>query len=158
VKTLISNTTFNKNWMEEALDQARIAFNSSEIPVGAVIIDNQNHQIIARGYNLVEQMNNPTLHAEIVVINKACQILSSKNLSNCDIYVTLEPCAMCAAAISFARIKRLFYAADDVKQGSVENGGRFFSSKCCFHRPEVYSGFSADSSSNLMRSFFDRIR
>ena len=144
--------------MEEALNQARIAFNSNEIPVGAVIIDNQSHQIIASGHNLVEQMSNPTLHAEIVVINKACQLLSSKNLSNCDIYITLEPCAMCAAAISFSRIKRLFYGADDPKQGNVENGGRFFSSKYCFHRPEIYSGFSQETSMELMKQFFSRVR
>lgn len=144
--------------MEAALNQARIAFNSGEIPVGAVIIDNQSHQIIASGHNLVEQMNNPLLHAEIVVINKACQVLSSKNLSNCDIYVTLEPCSMCTAAISFSRIKRLFYAAEDTKQGNVENGGRFFSSKYCFHRPEIYSGFSEETSVELMKQFFDRIR
>lgn len=154
VKTL----TFNKHWMEVALDQARIAFSKGEIPVGAVIVDSKNHQVIVSGHNLVEQMNNPTLHAEMVVINQACQILCSKNLSNCDLYVTLEPCAMCAAAISFARIKRIFYATDDQKQGSVENGGRFFASKHCFHRPEIYSGFSAEASAKLMRNFFAQAR
>ncbi|WP_341752338.1 MULTISPECIES: nucleoside deaminase [unclassified Candidatus Tisiphia] len=144
--------------MEEALKQAQFALNENEIPVGAVIVNRISNKVIAKAHNIVEQTKNPLLHAEIVAINQSCQILSSKNLSDCDMYVTLEPCTMCAAAISFARIGRLFYAANDPKQGGVENGGRFFNSKSCFYHPEIYSGFSAEISENLMKEFFKKVR
>ncbi|MDD9334593.1 MULTISPECIES: nucleoside deaminase [unclassified Candidatus Tisiphia] len=144
--------------MEEALKQAQFAFNENEIPVGAIIVNRISNKVISKAHNIVEQTKNPLLHAEIVAINQSCQILSSKNLSDCDMYVTLEPCTMCAAAISFARIGRLFYAANDPKQGGVENGGRFFNSKSCFYHPEIYSGFSAEISENLMKEFFKKVR
>lgn len=144
--------------MEEALKQAQFAFNEDEIPVGAIIVNRVSNKVISKTHNIVEQTKNPLLHAEIVAINQSCQILSSKNLSDCDMYVTLEPCTMCATAISFARIGRLFYAANDPKQGGVENGGRFFNSKSCFYHPEIYSGFSAKISENLMKEFFKKVR
>lgn len=144
--------------MEEALKQAQFAFNENEIPVGAIIVNRISNKVISKAHNIVEQTKNPLLHAEIVAINQSCQILSSKNLSDCDMYVTLEPCTMCAAAISFARIGRLFYAANDPKQGGVENGGRFFNSKSCLYHPEIYSGFSAEISENLMKEFFKKVR
>ncbi len=144
--------------MEEALKQAQFAFNENEIPVGAIIVNRISNKVISKAHNIVEQTKNPLLHAEIVAINQSCQILSSKNLSDCDMYVTLEPCTMCSAAISFARIGRLFYAANDPKQGGVENGGRFFNSKSCFYHPEIYSGFSAEISENLMKEFFKKVR
>lgn len=144
--------------MEEALKQAQLAFNEDEIPVGAIIVNRVSNKVILKAHNIVEQTKNPLLHAEIVAINQSCQILSNKNLSDCDMYVTLEPCTMCATAISFARIGRLFYAANDPKQGGVENGGRFFNSKSCFYHPEIYSGFSAKISENLMKEFFKKVR
>lgn len=144
--------------MEEALQQAQIAFNEGEIPVGSVIVNRTNQKIIAKAHNMVEQANNALLHAEIIAINQACALLSSKNLSGYDLYVTLEPCVMCAAAISFSRISRLFYGTNDPKQGGIENGGRFFNSSTCFHSPEIYSGFSADVARQLIEEFFKRIR
>ena len=151
-------SNFNNFFMEEALKQAKLAFDEDEVPVGAIIIDRLSQKIITKSHNIVEQTKNPLLHAEIVAINQSCQILSSKNLSDCDMYVTLEPCAMCAGAISFARIGRLFYATSDEKQGSVENGTRFFNSNSCFHRPEVYHVLSAEISENLIKAFFKKIR
>ncbi len=156
--TVKTSSQFNNFFMEEALKQAQLALDNNEIPVGAVIVNRVSNKVIAKTHNIVEQVNNPILHAEIVAINQSCQILASKNLSDCDMYVTLEPCAMCSAAISFARMGRLFYAANDPKQGAVENGGRFFNSKSCFYRPEIYSGFSAKFSENLIRKFFKKIR
>ncbi len=153
-----TSTQFNNFFMKEALKQAQLAFNEHEIPIGAIIVDRTSNKVISKTHNIVEQTKNPILHAEIVAINQSCQILSSKNLSNCDIYVTIEPCTMCAAAISFARIDRLFYATSDPKQGGVEHGERFFNSKSCFYYPEVYSGFSAKISEKLIKKFFKRIR
>lgn len=153
-----TSTKFNNFFTEEALKQAQLAFNENEIPVGAIIVNRISNKVISKAHNIVEQTKNPLLHAEIIAINQSCQILSSKNLSDCDMYVTLEPCTMCAAAISFARIGRLFYAANDPKQGGVENGGRFFNSKSCFYHPEIYSGFSAKISENLMKEFFKKVR
>ncbi|MFU7501553.1 MAG: nucleoside deaminase [Candidatus Tisiphia sp.] len=156
--TVKTSTKFNNFFTEEALKQAQLAFNENEIPVGAIIVNRISNKVISKAHNIVEQTKNPLLHAEIIAINQSCQILSSKNLSDCDMYVTLEPCTMCAAAISFARIGRLFYAANDPKQGGVENGGRFFNSKSCFYHPEIYSGFSAKISENLMKEFFKKVR
>lgn len=144
--------------MEEALKQAQIAFNKNEVPVGAILVNRISHEVIVRAHNMVEQQNNSLLHAEIIAINQACQILSSKNLSQYDLYVTLEPCIMCAAAIAFSRIGRLFYAATDPKQGGIESRERFFKSKSCFHQLEIYSGFSADVSEKLIKKFFQKIR
>jgi tRNA(Arg) A34 adenosine deaminase TadA len=144
--------------MYEAIAEAKKAYENGEVPVGAVIVYRKTGTIIARSHNLVEAKNNSLLHAEIIVINRACEVAGQKNLFDCDIYVSLEPCAMCAAAISYARIARLFYAAADLKQGAVENGSRFFTQDSCFHRPEIYPGIAAEVSSELMKSFFRNIR
>lgn len=150
--------TFDNEHMRQAIENALIAQSKEEVPVGAVVVMRESDEIISKGYNLVEEENNPTRHAEMVAIEKACRILKTKNLSNCDLYVTLEPCAMCAAATSFAKIGRLFYGASDKKQGAVENGARFFTQDTCLHRPEIYNGILAEESANLLRDFFGTLR
>lgn len=149
---------FDNFFMQKALKQAQIAFDNNEVPVGAVIVDRLNHEIIASSYNKSEEANNALYHAEIIAINEACKVISSKNLIDYDIYVTLEPCAMCAAAIAHSRLKRLFYGASDHKHGAVESNLRYFNSKACFHRPEIYSGILVKESSLLMKEFFRKIR
>jgi tRNA(adenine34) deaminase len=149
---------FDNKHMRRALENALFAGTSNEVPVGAVIVRRETDEVISTGYNKVEIENNPMRHAEIVAIEAACKLLKSKNLSDCDMYVTLEPCAMCAAATSFARIGRLFYGAADEKQGAIENGPRFFTQSTCLHRPEVYEGIMAEESADLMRNFFCNLR
>lgn len=149
---------FDNFFMREALKQAEIAFNKNEVPVGVVIVDRENQKIISKSYNSTEEKNNALYHAEIIAINEACKIISSKNLSDYDIYVTLEPCAMCATAIAHSRLKRLFYGASDSKHGAVESNLRYFNSKACFHRPEICSGIFAEDSALLMKEFFKKIR
>ncbi|MFY9589194.1 nucleoside deaminase [Rickettsia endosymbiont of Halotydeus destructor] len=144
--------------MLQALEQASCAFEKNEIPVGAVIVNRLNQKIIAIAHNITEEQNNALFHAEIIAINKACRILSSKNLVDHDIYVTLEPCAMCASAIAHARLSRLFYGATDSKHGAVESNLRFFNNKACFYRPEIYGNILALESKILMTSFFKKIR
>lgn len=149
---------FDKQHMISALEHALYAHVSGEVPVGAVIVQRNSGQIISSGYNQVETDNNVLRHAEVIAIEMACKELKTKNLSECDLYVTLEPCTMCAAAISYSRIGRLFYGASDIKQGAVENGVRFFTQPTCFHRPEVYNGIMAEESGELIRTFFERLR
>ena len=144
--------------MQQALKQAKIAFDKNEIPVGAVIVDRLNKKIIASTHNNIEEKSNALYHAEIIAINEACNLISSKNLIDYDIYVTLEPCAMCAASIAHSRLKRLFYGASDPKHGVVESNLRYFNSAACFHRPEIYAGILAEDSSLLMKAFFKKIR
>ncbi|MGI4775962.1 MAG: nucleoside deaminase [Janthinobacterium lividum] len=144
--------------MKQALELAEIAYRLGEIPVGALIVDRSSKAILAKAHNLVQKNNNPILHAEIIAIYTACSLISSKNLSNYDMYVSLEPCAMCTAAISMSRLGRLFYGAADFKQGAVENGIRFFNSSSCFHRPEIYPDLQRDLSSKLIKNFFAEIR
>jgi len=143
--------------MQQALLEAKKAFENNEVPVGCVIADSEGN-IISRAHNLVEKTQNPNFHAEMIAIDEACKKLGSKNLENYDIYVTLEPCTMCASAIANSRITRLYYGALDDKHGAVENGVRFFTSKSCFHRPEIYSGIYAEESTELLKSFFSKIR
>lgn len=140
--------------MQIALEQARQACESGEVPVGALLVHRQKNEIIAARHNMVEAKSNPLLHAEMMVIEEACTKISSKNLCEYDLYVTLEPCAMCASAISHARIGRLFYAASDIKQGAVEHGVRFFTSNSCFHRPEIFSGILSEESQIMLQNFF----
>lgn len=147
-----------KSYMEIAYKQAKIAFKKGEVPVGCVIIDRDSGQILAKTHNLCEAKKNPTLHAEIVAIGLACKKNNNKNLSNCDIYITLEPCTMCASAISNAKIQRVYYSAVDKKQGAVENGIRFFNSNSCLYRPEIYSGLMKNESETLLRDFFAKLR
>ena len=139
--------------MHEAFRQARAAAARGEVPVGAVIADAQG-RIVARAGNRTVELRDPTAHAEILAIRQACEKLASERLTECDLFVTLEPCAMCAAAISHARIRRLYYAADDEKMGAVAHGPRFFAQPTCHHAPEVYDGLGAKEGAMLLREFF----
>ncbi|RTK92063.1 MAG: nucleoside deaminase [Rickettsiales bacterium] len=149
---------FDNQYMNIALSEAKKAYDKGEIPVGCIIVQQPSGIIVAQSHNLSETQKNPNLHAEMIAINEACSKLDSKNLANCDIYVTLEPCVMCASAISNARIKRLFYSCPDVKQGGVENGVRFYTTASCFHRPEIYNEILSSESLGLITSFFRKIR
>ncbi|MEQ1705652.1 MAG: nucleoside deaminase [Rickettsiales bacterium] len=138
--------------MQSAISCAQAAIAAGEVPIGAVIV--KDNGIIASAYNLVEKNCDPTAHAEILAIRSACEILKSPRLIDCDLYVTLEPCAMCAQAISLARIRRLYFGAYDEKGGGVENGARVFSHATCNHKPEVYGGISESECGELLREFF----
>ncbi|WP_038462721.1 nucleoside deaminase [Candidatus Odyssella acanthamoebae] len=139
-------------YMQMALEQARRAAENGEVPVGAVLV--YQDRIIAMAHNLTESRRDPTAHAEILAIREACQKLEQGRLVDCDLYVTLEPCTMCAGAISHARVRRLIYGAYDPKGGAVDHGGRFFQSATCLHRPEVISGVSETESGELLKRFF----
>jgi tRNA(Arg) A34 adenosine deaminase TadA len=143
--------------MEEALDEARRAAQLGETPIGAVVVA-PTGEIVGRGHNLIIAASDPTGHAEIIAIRRACLAAKSERLPGYDLYVTLEPCAMCAAAISFARIRRLYFGAADEKGGAVEHGVRFFSSPTCHHSPEVYGGIAETRSAALLRDFFRKLR
>lgn len=140
------------SFMDIALDEARAAAARGEVPVGAVI--SRNDTIIAQTGNRMREMKDPTGHAEIMVIRMACERLGTDRLVGCNLHVTLEPCTMCATAISFARIERLYIGAEDPKGGAVLNGVRFYTQPTCFHAPDVYEGFGADESAALLRAFF----
>ena len=135
-----------------ALDEARQAAARGEVPVGAVIV--RGGQVVATAGNRPRELNDPTAHAEMLAIRQACAVLSDERLTGCDLYVTLEPCTMCAGAIAFARIRRLYFAAHDVKGGAVENGVRFFRAPTCHHAPEVYGGLREGEAVGLLRDFF----
>jgi tRNA(adenine34) deaminase len=139
--------------MEAALAEARAAGDRGEVPVGAVIVA-PDGQVLARAGNRTRELADPTAHAEILAIRAACAALGSERLPGHDLYVTLEPCAMCAAAISLARIARLYYGAADPKSGGVAQGARVFARPQCHHAPEVYDGISAAPSEALLRAFF----
>ena len=138
--------------MQIALDEARAAGARGEVPVGAFIV--RAGEAIARAGNRTLADHDPTAHAELLAIRAAAAALGSERLIDCDLYVTLEPCAMCAAAISFARIRRLYYGAADPKGGAVENGVRFFAAPTCHHRPEVYGGIAETRAGELLKTFF----
>ena len=139
--------------MELALAKGRAAAARGEVPVGAVIVG-PDGSVLASAGNRSRELNDPTAHAEIVAIRAACALLGQERLAGCDLYVTLEPCPMCAAAISFARIRRLYYGASDPKGGGVEHGPRIYNQPTCHHAPEVYSGLSETDAAALLRSFF----
>jgi tRNA(adenine34) deaminase len=132
--------------------EARAAFSRGEAPIGAAIV--RDGKIIASAGNRTMEDHDPTAHAEMLAIRAAARRLGDERLTACDLYVTLEPCAMCAGAISFARLRRLYFAAEDGKGGAVENGPRFFSQKTCHHRPEIYGGIRAGEAGELLRDFF----
>ncbi|MCI0467176.1 MAG: nucleoside deaminase [Beijerinckiaceae bacterium] len=138
--------------MSCAFFEASAAMEKGEVPVGAVIV--REGMVISRAGNQTLRDKDPTAHAEIVAIRRACLAEKSERLSGCDIYVTLEPCAMCAAAISFARLRRLYFAAPDPKGGAVEHGPRFFAQPTCHHAPEIYGGIRASEAAEILRSFF----
>ncbi len=138
--------------MAIALAEARRAGEAGEVPVGAVIV--RDGAIVATGRNRPRAAFDPTAHAEIVAVREAARRLGSERLPDCDLYVTLEPCTMCAAAISFARIRRLYFGAADPKGGAVESGVRFFEQPTCHHQPEVYGGLRENESARILRDFF----
>jgi tRNA(adenine34) deaminase len=138
--------------MRAALDAARAAAETSEVPVGAVVM--QGERVIAVAANAPRTLHDPTAHAEILAIRAAAQALGRDRLEDCDLWVTLEPCAMCAGAIAHARIARLYYGASDPKGGAVEHGPRFFTQPTCHHRPDVYPGIGEGEAAALLREFF----
>jgi len=140
------------SFMAMALDEARAAGARGEVPVGCVIV--RDGAVVARAGNRTLGDRDPTAHAEIIAIRAAAASLGSERLDNCDLYVTLEPCAMCAGAVAFARIRRLYYGAADPKGGAVDNGVRFFASPTCHHRPEVYGGLAEAEAGALLTAFF----
>jgi tRNA(adenine34) deaminase len=139
-------------FMEMALDEARAAGEAGEVPVGCVIV--HDGAVLARAGNRTLADADPTAHAEMVAIRAAAAMLGSERLTACDLYVTLEPCAMCAGAVSFARIRRLYYGASDPKGGAVDSGVKFFASPTCHHQPEVYSGLAEAEAAALLKEFF----
>ena len=142
--------------MSIALEEARAAGARGEVPVGCVVV--RDGTIVARAGNRTIADHDPTGHAELIAIRAAASALESERLADCDLYVTLEPCAMCAAAMSFARIRRLYFGAADTKGGAVEHGVRFFAAPTCHHRPEVYGGINESDCGELLKSFFQTRR
>jgi tRNA(adenine34) deaminase len=141
-----------RSFMPRALALARAAADAGEVPIGAVIV--KDGLVIAEAHNSPRTDHDPTAHAEILAIRRAAQALGDERLTGCELWVTLEPCAMCAGAIAHARIHRLYYAASDPKGGAVEHGARVFEQEQCLHRPEVYSGIGEAEAADLLRGFF----
>lgn len=144
-------------YMNMALEQARLAAERGEVPVGAVIVSERGEVLAANG-NRTRADNDPTAHAEVLAIREAARKLQDERLLNCDLYVTLEPCPMCAGAISFARLRRVYFGASDPKGGGVEHGPRVFSHPTCHHRPEVYGGLSETAAADILKQFFAKRR
>ena len=144
------------SFMEMALDEARAAGARGEVPIGCVLVC--NGEVVARAGNRTIADRDPTAHAELLAIRQAAGALGSERLTDCDLYVTLEPCAMCAAAMSFARIRRLYFGAADPKGGAVEHGVRFFAAATCHHRSEVYGGINESECAALLKEFFQARR
>jgi tRNA(adenine34) deaminase len=144
------------SFMDIALEEARAAGRSGEVPIGCVVV--HAGAVVARAGNRTLADHDPTAHAEMIAIRAASAALGSERLAHCDVYVTLEPCIMCAGAISFARIRRLYYGAADPKGGAVDNGVKFFASPSCHHRPEVYGGLAEVETSELLKNFFQARR
>ena len=144
------------SFMSIALEEAHAAEARGEVPVGCAIV--RNGDIIARAGNRTIADRDPTAHAELIAIRAAAAALGSERLADCDLYVTLEPCAMCAAAMSFARIRRLYFGASDPKGGAVEHGVRFFAAATCHHKPDVYSGINESECASLLKDFFQARR
>ena len=144
-------------YMRLALDQARAAQTGGEVPVGAIVVSSSG-EVIGEGNNRVLRSNDPSAHAEIVALRAAGLALGNYRLLGCTLFCTLEPCAMCAGAVAFARIRRLYYGAADLKGGAVDNGVKFFASPTCHHRPEVYGGLAEAESAALLKDFFEARR
>ena len=147
-----------RSFMERALAEAERAARRGEVPVGAVLVDGVSGSVLAAAGNRVEQLSDPTAHAEMLASREAAAKLGVPRLTGCDLYVTLEPCAMCAAAISLARLRRLYFGGYDVKGGGVEHGARVFAQPTCHHRPEVYGGIGETEAGVLLRAFFGERR
>ncbi len=144
---------YDLEMMRLALAEAQAAMALDEVPIGAVLVD-ESRAVVARAHNLVELRKDPTAHAEMLVIREAARVLDAKRLPGCTLYVTLEPCAMCATAASFARLKRVVFAAEDPKGGGVLHGARIFTQTTCHWRCDVTSGIEAETAATLLRSFF----
>ena len=144
------------SFMQTALEEARAAGARGEVPVGCIIV--RDNKVIARAGNRTLIERDPTAHAELIAIRAAAAELGSERLTDCDLHVTLEPCTMCAAAISFARIRRLYFGAADPKGGAVEHGVRFFAAATCHHRPEIYGGIGESECASLLKEFFQARR
>ncbi|MGI9412923.1 MAG: nucleoside deaminase [Hyphomicrobiales bacterium] len=151
----MSNRT--DTFMDMALEEAEGAAGRGEVPVGAVVVG-PDRTVLARAGNRTIERADPTAHAEILAIRDACAIMGRERLEDCDLYVTLEPCAMCATAVSFARIRRLYFGAGDEKMGGVEHGPRIFAQPTCNHAPDVYSGISERRAAELLKAFFRQRR
>jgi tRNA(adenine34) deaminase len=148
----VSGQSHTKLIWDLAFDEARQAATRGETPVGAVIV--RDNTVLASAGNRTLALNDPTAHAEVLAIRMACKKVGSERLPGADLYVTLEPCTLCAAALSFARIRRLYFAASDPKGGGVESGVRFFDAPTCHHKPEVYGGFREQEASVMLKAFF----
>jgi tRNA(adenine34) deaminase len=146
----------SRSFMQLALDQARAAAAAGEVPVGCAIV--RDGAVIAQTHNRTLVDHDPTAHAELLAIRQAAAALGSERLTGCDLYVTLEPCTMCAGAIAFARMRRLYYGTADPKGGAVDSGVRFFDAPTCHHRPEVYGGIGEGEAGALLRDFFQARR
>ena len=144
--------------MARALAQAQAAEAAGEVPVGAVLVDGESGDVLAEAHNLVESRADPTAHAELLAIREAARTVGAKRLTRADLYVTLEPCPMCAQAISFARLRRLYFGAYDPKGGGVEHGPRIFAQPTCHHRPEVVGGIDERRCAALLEDFFRQRR
>ena len=144
--------------MDLALAQARAAAAAGEVPVGAVLIEAASGRILAETRNRIEELRDPTAHAEVLAIRAGAALMDSPRLPACDLYVTLEPCPMCAGAIAFARLRRVYYGAADPKGGAVDHGVRLFEQPTCHHRPEVYGGIGEGEAAELLREFFQARR
>jgi tRNA(adenine34) deaminase len=143
--------------MARALSEAKAAAGRGEVPIGAVLVSAEGHVLASAG-NRTRELNDPTAHAEVLAIRAACAEVGDERLVGCSLYVTLEPCPMCAAAISFARLKRLYYGASDPKGGGIEQGARIFSQPTCHHAPEIYPGIAEAEASALLKDFFSKRR
>lgn len=152
----MADPTTTSRPMELALQEARAAARRGEVPIGAVIV--RGDAVLARAGNRTLERDDPTAHAEMLAIRAAAEAVGSQRLTGADLYVTLEPCTMCAAAMSFARIRRLYFGALDPKGGAVDNGVRFFSQPTCHHAPEVYGGIGEGEASALLKTFFQDLR
>jgi tRNA(Arg) A34 adenosine deaminase TadA len=146
-----------RSYMNMALEEAAKALERGEVPIGAVIVENFGN-IVARAGNETRARLDPSAHAEVLAIREACTVLKTERLVNCDMYVTLEPCAMCAALIANARIRRIYFAASDPKSGGIQQGARIFDRKQTHHVPEIYSGIGEEKATELLRNFFSKKR
>lgn len=144
--------------MDHALCEAEKAFAQNEVPVGAVVVEVSTGKILTSSHNEMIQKKDPTAHAELLAIQKACQLKDNGRLEDCDIYITLEPCPMCAQAISFARFRRLYFGAYDPKGGGVDHGAKIFRAPSCHHHPEIIGGLQEKACSELLVKFFQKVR
>ena len=146
------------SFMSLAFAEAQAAAAAGEVPVGAVLVDGASGQVLARAHNRVEEWGDPTAHAELIALREGARLMGAKRLTGADLYVTLEPCPMCAQAVSFARLRRLYFGAYDPKGGGVEHGARIFEQPSCHHRPEIVGGLEERRAAALLRAFFQERR